>query len=360
MIQNELIQLLSKETEKELTYAIKAAPFYSIMLDTTQDISKIDQMCEIYRYCSIEYDDNGKPKALQINESFLGFHKVEGQSGAALSEQILQIIKQRGLSISRCRGQGYDGASNMKGIYKGVQKKITDVEPSAVYVHCAAYNLNLVINDAVKDVTEMAQFYDIVQRVYVFFGLSIKRWDILSSLISESGTHKGVTIKKLNPTRWAGRYDAVFALKVRFSVDLAKAADLLKVCMDEMCRLRNQFEDVKKEATDIAQKWSIRPEFEKKRLRTVKRHFGELCEDQRLEDPESLCRVTVYYRTLDIITTQLNFRFTGLHEVVSSFSVLEPISLQNLSDSELYEKASSFVKNTTTMCQKHSHRKFSA
>ncbi|XP_066958974.1 zinc finger MYM-type protein 1-like [Macrobrachium rosenbergii] len=133
------------------------------------------------------------------------------------------------------------------------------------------------------------------------------------------------------------------------AVDLAKAADLLKVCMDEMCRLRNQFEDVKKEATDIAQKWSIRPEFEKKRLRTVKRHFGELCEDQRLEDPESLCRVTVYYRTLDIITTQLNFRFTGLHEVVSSFSVLEPISLQNLSDSELYEKASSFVKNTTTM-----------
>ncbi|XP_064109641.1 uncharacterized protein LOC135217606 [Macrobrachium nipponense] len=128
------------------------------------------------------------------------------------------------------------------------------------------------------------------------------------------------------------------------AVDLAKAADLLKVCMDEMCRLRNQFEDVKKEATDTAQKWSIRPEFEKKRLRTVKGHFGELYEDQRLEDPESLCRVTVYYRTLDITTTQFNFRFTGLHEVVSSFSVLEPISLQNLSDSELYEKASSSVK----------------
>ena len=38
------------------------------------------------------------------------------------------------------------------------------------------------------------------------------------------------------------------------AVDLAKAADLLKVCMDEMCRLRNQLEDVKKEATDTAQK----------------------------------------------------------------------------------------------------------
>ncbi|XP_068233478.1 uncharacterized protein [Palaemon carinicauda] len=209
---------------KEGTQAEDEGPLYSIMLDTTKDISKIDQMCEIYRYCSIEYDDNGNSKALQINE---------------------------------CRGQGYDGASNMKGIYKGVQKKIIDVEPSVVYVHCNAHNLNLVIKDAVKDVTEMAQFYDIVQRVCVFW---------------------------------------------------------------------------------------IEPEFEKKRLRTEKRHFGELCEDQRLEDPESLCRVTIYYRTLDIITTQLNFRFTGLHEVVSSFSVLEPISLQNLYDSELYEKASSFVK----------------
>ncbi|XP_068224801.1 uncharacterized protein, partial [Palaemon carinicauda] len=87
----------------------------------------------------------------------------------------------------------------------------------------------------------------------------------------------------------------IFCIKILQSkaVDLAKAADLLKVCMDVMCRLRNQFEDVKKEATDIAQKWSIRPEFEKKRLHTVKRQFGELCEDQRLEDPESFCMLVM-------------------------------------------------------------------
>ena len=41
----------------------------------------------------------------------------------------------------------------MKGICSGVQRRITDVKSSAVYVHCAAHDLNLEVNEAVKDVT---------------------------------------------------------------------------------------------------------------------------------------------------------------------------------------------------------------
>jgi hypothetical protein len=47
----------------------------------------------------------------------------------------------------------------MSGVYSGVQKRIQAILPKAVYVHCAAHNLNLVINDAVSKNQEMASFF---------------------------------------------------------------------------------------------------------------------------------------------------------------------------------------------------------
>ncbi|GBP83441.1 hypothetical protein EVAR_103322_1 [Eumeta japonica] len=68
-----------------------------------------------------------------------------------MSKQIIKSINDKNIPLNKCRGQGYDGANTMKGTYGGVQKLIKDVEPNAVYVHCAAHNLNLVLNDAVRE-----------------------------------------------------------------------------------------------------------------------------------------------------------------------------------------------------------------
>ena len=34
----------------------------------------------------------------------------------------------------------------MSGIYTGVQSRLKEIAPNAFYVHCAAHNLNLVVN----------------------------------------------------------------------------------------------------------------------------------------------------------------------------------------------------------------------
>ena len=61
----------------------------------------------------------------EIVESFLGFEDVYNHSVAALETKTIDIIEENGLlSINKCRGQGYDGASVMSGIYKGVQARI--------------------------------------------------------------------------------------------------------------------------------------------------------------------------------------------------------------------------------------------
>ncbi|KAF3844232.1 hypothetical protein F7725_013573 [Dissostichus mawsoni] len=42
-------------------------------MDTTQDISKRDQISQVYRYVTIQRDENDNAKDILINEAFLGF-----------------------------------------------------------------------------------------------------------------------------------------------------------------------------------------------------------------------------------------------------------------------------------------------
>ena len=93
----------------------------------------------------------------------------------------------------------------MSGAYGGVQKFIHDMQPLAVYVHCAAHNMNLVVIDVVSAVRDAQTFFTTMQELYAFFGHSIRRWDLLSSITDESA----VTLNKLNPTRWAGRISSL-------------------------------------------------------------------------------------------------------------------------------------------------------
>ena len=42
-------------------------------------------------------------------------------------------------------GQTYDGASVMSGDLNGLQRKILNVAPQALFIHCYAYRINLIL-----------------------------------------------------------------------------------------------------------------------------------------------------------------------------------------------------------------------
>lgn len=151
-IQNDIITLLTQKVKGQIVNEIKDADFYSVIMDTTQDISKVDQLSQVFRYVTIVKDHNETPTEMKINESFLGFLAVHHQSALGLEKDIVKLLETEGIYINRCRGQGYDGASAMFGAYSGIQKCILAREPQAIYIHCASHNLNLVLNDACQNV----------------------------------------------------------------------------------------------------------------------------------------------------------------------------------------------------------------
>ena len=113
-----------------------------------------------------------------------------------------------------------------------------------MYVHCAAQNLNLVINDAVCAVKQTSSFFSTLEELYIFFGHRIRRWDILSSITGEFD----VTLTKLSHIRWAGRLAPVTGVKLRYA-DVMKALSQIIILnannankREEAARLKKSFE----------------------------------------------------------------------------------------------------------------------
>ena len=72
---------------------------------------------------------------------------MDSLSAESISTSILAYLSKIGVDFQKLIGQGYDGASTMAVHLTGVQKRICDKYPRAIFVHCASHCLNLVIND---------------------------------------------------------------------------------------------------------------------------------------------------------------------------------------------------------------------
>ena len=74
-------------------------------------------------------------------------------------------IRQLGLDLLDCRGQGHDGAGNMAGKCNGASALIKREFPKALFVHCASHCItascdNLEIKNMIYNVKRAADFFN--------------------------------------------------------------------------------------------------------------------------------------------------------------------------------------------------------
>jgi cobalamin-dependent methionine synthase I len=125
-----------------------------------------------------------------------------------------------GIDINNMKGQGYDGASNMSGAYKGVQARIRERIPDAVYSHCKAHCLNLAIVHSCK-VGFVRNMMDVVQTIAFAFSYSAKRLDQYKQTLegdpeSLEQMQERRHLQNLCETRWAARADALTTFLASF------------------------------------------------------------------------------------------------------------------------------------------------
>ena len=139
----------------------------------------------------------------KIVEYFLEFLEVDHTLGLGLFVELQNTLKSLDLNINNIRGQGYDNGSNMKGKHQGVQKRLLEINPRALYMPYACHCLNLVLSDMAHSCTRAISFFKIVQCLYTLFSGSTKRWKTLLDNVSE------LTLKCLSNTRWESRIKSV-------------------------------------------------------------------------------------------------------------------------------------------------------
>lgn len=269
-------------------------------------------------------------------------------------------------------------------------------------MHCCSHNLNLVISDAAKSHQKIINFFDTVQAIFNFFSSSGPRWALLAFNSDISNKIRAKVFKKVCPTRWEARYDAVFALKTRFvdvlkvltqivltssktneknlamglkkqienrefvlilclwepilralqgiskplqnvSITLDQASNMLRNAVQTTQKLKNSFEDVSKNANELSLKWGISTSFFNKRNIFAKKHYDELDGDYRLNVTEENFKVNIFLRTIDTVLSQLISRFEGTHDVADSFGFLTPTTLLKLNDSDIIKSSYDFV-----------------
>ncbi|PKA59372.1 hypothetical protein AXF42_Ash001466 [Apostasia shenzhenica] len=170
-------------------------------------------------------------KEEKIVERFLGIVHVNETSSLSLKISMESLLIKYGLNISRIRGQGYDGASNMRDEFNRFKSLILSENSSAFYVHCFTHQLQLTLVAVVKNHIQVASFFNSIAILLNVVGESCKRHGMLrekriaeikealgnDTILSGRGLNQERSLKRLVDVRWGSHYGTILNIIIMFS-----------------------------------------------------------------------------------------------------------------------------------------------
>ncbi|XP_025206903.1 zinc finger MYM-type protein 1-like [Melanaphis sacchari] len=154
-------------------------------MDETTDIMSKSQLSTILRYVTNE----------GVEERFLGFVDVShNRSAKCLAEHVFRLLNEY-KCVDKLVAQTYDGAAVMSGQHNGLQTLVRSKCKNAIFVHCYAHKLNLILKQSVDYIKECKIFFTMLSGLSSFFSKSTKRIHALDQEVKKR-------FRSVAPTRW--------------------------------------------------------------------------------------------------------------------------------------------------------------
>ncbi|CAN6583547.1 unnamed protein product [Malus baccata var. baccata] len=259
----------------------------------------------------------------------------------SLEEAIERLFTTTNLSMSKLRGQCYDGASNTKGELNGLKTKILNKYLQAFHIHCFAHQLQLAFVFVTKENEDDANFFINTSSLVNLIGSSCKLRDVfrekqqeqihkaldLGNLETGKGLNQEMSLMRPCDTRWNSHYGTIpwwrclNGLKViATKIISVNVMSLVEVCKQKLQSLRDDdFGDLLHDVEKFCEEHDI-----------IVHNMEDLHfvpGKSRHKAPKitnfHYYRVDLYFQVLDMQLKELNDLFNEMH---SEFSSLRGIS----------------------------------
>lgn len=399
-IQNEIIDTAGDLITNTLIDRIKTSQVFCILADETSDVSGTEQMSLCARYLD-KVNDN-----YVVREDFLKFVPVYDLRGFALSNVIKESITNLGLDLNSVRGLGFDGASNMSGIFNGCAAKFQQSYPQAIYVHCASHSLNLALSHSCT-IPEVRNCLGTINKIINFFRSSCKREKVLKDKILQvDSLSKRTRLIKFCETRWVERLDSIalfcemfphifeslneiqnnddsetssqaFAFSAAmqkpifiasmivafhvFNLSMGLATHLqtkqidLKKCIDSCERLVNELQQFREDFKQVYQEIEAVADLIGAKI-DIPRTAGKQMHRSNIMTtiPEDYYRATVFNPFIDYVLAELYNRFLNHKQILKTIQILLPRSVVKATDEDLSAAVNVFTDKWPNDVQKSS------
>ncbi|XP_059315780.1 uncharacterized protein LOC132066493 [Lycium ferocissimum] len=220
-IQKDIVDSCAKETIKAIIKDLDS-DYFGILVDESKDISHKEQMALVLRYVD---------KSGELIECFLGIVHVSDTSARSLQEAIYSLLENHSLCLSKLRGQGYDGASNMQGEKNGLKSLILQDVPSAYCIHYFAHQLQLPLVALSRKHSDVKNFFYVVTNVLNTIGTSFKCRELLrqhqvekleellkaGEIFTGQGLNQERGLQRPGDTRWGSHFKTLENFMIIFS-----------------------------------------------------------------------------------------------------------------------------------------------
>nr|XP_006826080.1 PREDICTED: uncharacterized protein LOC102808212 [Saccoglossus kowalevskii] len=130
------------------------------MADETQDCATCEQISLCIRYV---YKD-------KLRGNFFGVVQLEKMNARTIADTIVNTLTGYSLNMDNMVVQGYDGAAVMRSGKNGVQAIIQRQYSNATYVHCQSHALELALAAGCRQIPEIRNLFDSVEKLTWVFG----------------------------------------------------------------------------------------------------------------------------------------------------------------------------------------------
>ncbi|XP_015940673.1 uncharacterized protein LOC107466196 [Arachis duranensis] len=218
-VQKDILHIFARKVRATIREEIGDSKF-CIIIDEARDESKREQMSVVLRFV----DKHGC-----VQERFFDLIHVSDTCSLTLKTEISSVLSRHNLDVQNLRGQGYDGASNMRGEWNGLQALFLKDCPFAYYIHCLAHRLQLALVSAAKEVCYVHQFFSKLTLIVNVVTISPKRHDQLrvaqannvenlianDQIVTGSGLNQIGTLQRAGDTRWGSHLNSLVMIFVK-------------------------------------------------------------------------------------------------------------------------------------------------